>query len=185
MTLPFYLIVYRENFENKIGWFLISMGFLVGCLLFVISVKVGIRVFTQLLGFITGIFLCNSLEISILFRAEYSYYFEYILLASVLSILAQVFNVNIYNHMTSWIGSFLVVRGINTLVFNDQLAEVKQFIAAKGFEKDPITGDNIIDIWRPVFITALILIIGGISQWAKTISIRRQFKTEQHPYYQI
>jgi hypothetical protein len=40
--------------------------------------------------------------------------------------------------MTSVIGGFLTVRGICILLWNDQIAEVKQFISEKGFVTDPI-----------------------------------------------
>lgn len=87
--------------------------------------------------------------------------------------------------MFSWCGAFFVVRGSVILYSNSQIAEVKQFIAAKGFDKDPITGEDIIDVWFPAYMAAVMVVNFMVFQNIKQRLILRNFKIEQHPYYQI
>lgn len=54
--------------------------------------------------------------------------------------LAIVFHYNVFNTMVSFCGSFFLVRGVVIILFNSQLAELKQFLHSNGFE--PILWDN-------------------------------------------
>lgn len=46
LQLPFYLTKYKKDFDLGQGWFLVSMGLLLGLFLFVVAIKVQIYVFT-------------------------------------------------------------------------------------------------------------------------------------------
>jgi len=78
-----------------------------------------------MIGFLCGFCLTNTLEICLLFRAQYSFYIEYIISSVIFSFLAQYFNVNIYNQMLSFVGAFMLMRSVVIFLYNDQIAEIK------------------------------------------------------------
>ena len=87
--------------------------------------------------------------------------------------MAQIFNVNIYNPMLSFCGAFFFVRGVIILMYNDQIAEIKQFINDKGFVDDPWTHEPIIDVWRPIYFSAAQIVIFLIAEAIKMQWIKR------------
>lgn len=87
--------------------------------------------------------------------------------------------------MFSWSGAFFVIRGSVILYSNSQIAEIKQFLSAKGFHNDPITGQDIIDILFPVYMAVAMILTFLVFQYTKNRMVIRNFKIEQHPYYQI
>jgi hypothetical protein len=98
-------------------------------------------------------------------------------------VLAQVFNVNIYNPMLSFCGAFFLCRGVIIILYNDQIAEIKQFISDKGFTTYSNTDEEIINPWRPIYFTAGMLVIFLLAEAWKMQWLKRQFKIEEHPYY--
>lgn len=124
LTLPFYSIKFNENFTLKEGWFLISMGLILGQILFMLAIKVNIFLFTQFLGFLTGFCVTNTIEICYMYQFD-SKYIEYVISAVSFAFISNVFNVNIYNHMFSYVGAFFIVRGAVILYDHSQIADIK------------------------------------------------------------
>ena len=122
-VLPIYVTAYKENFSLSAGWEWLGFSLILALVLFFFSIKIGIRMFTLLSGMLTGFCICNTLNIAIVYKLHTSrvYYLDYIVFIILFTVLAQVFNTNIYNYMFSFNGAFFMVRGFVILWDNSQI----------------------------------------------------------------
>lgn len=131
MMITLFHTKFPSDYSLETGWMINGFGVLLGIVLFIFSIRVDIKFFTQFLGFVTGFFFCNTIEIDILYSFYQSNYIEYAVSALLFAVLSNYFNVNIYNHMFSFNGAYLVVRGIVIIYDNSQIADIKMFIVQK------------------------------------------------------
>jgi hypothetical protein len=101
------------------------------------------QLFVIFIGAVTGFCFANTFEIIIFYKYQYSYYSEYIISMAIAIIVGWTFHYNVFNSMLSFIGSFFIIRGIVMLVYNNQIAEMKQFLYFHGLGE--------FDTWMPIF----------------------------------
>jgi hypothetical protein len=103
-----------------------------------------IYVYIAVLATVTGFCFANSLEIIFLYKYEYSYYMEYIIAIVTCIIVSYIFMTNIFNTLYSFIGAYFLIRGVVLILWNNQIAEMKQFLHSNGY-------NDMMDFWMPIY----------------------------------
>ena len=94
-------------------------GIGIGQILYILSIKVTIKVFIAINGIITGYCFANTLEICFFYMFRGSYYSEYIACFGGFMIIAFILDFNGFNLFTSFNGGFFIVNGIAIIWSND------------------------------------------------------------------
>jgi len=129
------------------GWEIIGMGSGAGLILYLMCVKFSIKFFVLVIGFLTGFCLTNTLEAIFVYKFRNSEYSEYYVGIGFFMVLASYYHYNLFNSMFSYCGAYFICKAFSILAFNDQLADLKQFINDYGFNNyDDI---ELINDWYP------------------------------------
>lgn len=128
-----FLTNYNDEFAilETIVW--VPVGILLGILFFTLVTKVSQRVFCVLLGNLVGFCLTNVFEMMYFFTIPNSQYIEYYVSVAFFVILTNLVPFGIFDYELSFCGAFFLTKGIIILYKNDQIAEIKMFLAQTNF----------------------------------------------------
>ena len=140
----------------------------------------------MLLGNMVGFCFTNMLEACYFFTIPDSQYLEYIIPQILFMIGANFVPFIVFDYFLSFCGAYFFIKGFMILVGNDQIAEVKMFLAEKEFytweiyqenlnrESDLHWWDRETSAWfiKPVIYSSIMLVVFGISCIYKTRKMR-------------
>ena len=120
-ALMLYMVsrLYVFDFAVLKGYEVILIGIGIGIILYILVVKVSIRIFCIFLGILTGFCLTNLLEISFLYQFTFSRYIDFGAASLIFIIFTNCVPFEVFEYQISFCGAFFFVKGVNILWRHD------------------------------------------------------------------
>jgi len=175
----------KDDFSIVTGYKIIAIDCLITPIFLCISSKLTTRFFCAGLGTQTAFCFINILEIDFLYMYKFNRFIDTGVAMGVFIIATNCVPFEVFEYEISYCGAYFLVKGVNMIVYHDQIAQVKNFLYINGFSKAGKDGADIFGLWEPLYLTAAILVLTIISGLYKRNQMKKIVKIELHPYYVI
>ena len=131
--LSLFLTILRNDFNLGDDIKYLAAGVILGQFFYFLVNKCSLRVFCVLLGNMVGFCFTNMLEICYFFTIPNSHYIEYLVPQIFFMVIANLVPFIVFDYFLSFSGAYFFIKGGMQLLGNDQIAEVKMFLAQTNF----------------------------------------------------